>query len=99
MAAEEWGVPACCARLLMAASPRRSAAAEARLLPGCPPSPPPRRVHFFFTYIFIGWVCWLLVQYYKARGGQGERQEGLLTGEASLLRQAGAHPVDVVRVV
>lgn len=27
----------------------------------------PARVHFFFTYFFIGWVCWLIIYYYKAR--------------------------------
>lgn len=40
---------------------------DANLSAACPPT---RwlscRVHFFFTYIFIAWVCWLIVQYYKA---------------------------------
>jgi len=36
---------------------------EARLGPCC-------RLPFVFTYVFIGWVCWLILVYYKVRQGR-----------------------------
>lgn len=30
-------------------------------------------MHFFFTYIYIAWVCWLMVQYYKVRAAAASK--------------------------
>ena len=70
----------------------------ARGLPGClfcaRPQPPagflPRRIHFSFTFFFIGWVCILLLHYYRVRERMAACTFSLRAGDAEVQEAAQA---------